>query len=150
MVYYIRAVSEIAYSSSGENDADKLQVAKVCLGERDADSPKKLLRILETLFSSDLPASEKLEMLEQEGIDCESLESEVSEMCNYSKGVREEGIQQGMQQGKQRGKLEAILALKEHMFNGDVNKIMDMMDIPKAERAFYLDEIKKLEEKQDK
>ena len=59
----------------------------------------------------------------------------------------------GYKEGKQQGQelvAKTILALKEKMFNGDVPKIMDMMNIPQADRTFYLEEINKLEEKQDK
>ena len=44
-----------------------------------------------------------------------ALESEVTLMCNLSKGVREEGIQQGIQQGREETLMEAIANLMRSM-----------------------------------
>ena len=78
-------------------------------------------------------------------------------MCNYGEYMEERGIekgfqqgfQQGMQKGELKGQFKAILALRETLFNGDLEKIMDMVKIPQKDRAYFREEIQKLE-KEDK
>ena len=48
-------------------------------------------------------------------------------MCNYGEYMEERGIEKGMQQGELKGQLKTILALQETLFNGDLEKIMDMV-----------------------
>lgn len=140
------------------SEYDKLQITMICLGKPDAADSEGLLDMLEALLVDNISCEKRTEILKHYGVYDSTLESEVSEMCNYSEYIEErgmekgmqQGIQKGMQKGELKGQLKAILALRETMLNVDLNKIMDMLKIPQGDRAFYLDEINKLEEKHNK
>ena len=63
-----------------------------------------------------------------------TLESEVSIMCNLSKGVEEKGIQKGI--------LLSIRNLMETM-RWPVEQAMEGLKIPEEEKSKYLEELKK-------
>lgn len=63
-----------------------------------------------------------------------TLESEVSIMCNLSKGVEEKGIQKGI--------LLSIRNLMETM-RWPVEQAMEGLKIPEEEKRKYLEELKK-------
>ena len=52
-----------------------------------------------------------------------ALESEVSLMCNLSKGIEEKGIEKGIQKGLDRGITAMILTLKELQISSDPHKM---------------------------
>ena len=71
-----------------------------------------------------------------------TLESEVTLMCNLSKGVREEGIQQGIQQGRREMLMESIVNLMGAMkLTGE--QAMAALGIPEADREWYAKELDK-------
>lgn len=57
-------------------------------------------------------------------------------MCNLSKGVREEGIQQGIQQGRKETLVESIANLMRNM-KLTCDQAMDALGIPEADKAWY-------------
>ena len=74
----------------------------VCWGAEDDQNYEGLLKLLDVLFSTETNLKEKQEILEQEfsiGM-TQTMESEVSLMCNLSQGIEEKGIQKGIQEGK--------------------------------------------------
>ena len=66
------------------------------------------------------------------------LESEVSVMCNLSKGVEEKGIRKGMEQGV----LASIKNLMESM-KWSAEQAMDALKISGPDRKRYEDELRK-------
>ena len=95
---------------------DKLSVLLIALNEdmltetTDDNELEKFLRMLNTLFSSKLEATEKIGILKEEyGIAIDQvLGKELDEMCNLSRKVREEGRQEGHQEGVEIGREEGM------------------------------------------
>ena len=59
--------------------------------------------LLGILFSQELEAKEKLEILEKEyGIPIEEFRKDVMEMCNLSQGIKEAGRMEGIEIGRMR------------------------------------------------
>lgn len=88
------------------------------------------------MLSSDREVKEKKEILQNDfSIEMtKTLESEVSIMCNLSKGVEEKGIQKGI--------LLSIRNLMETM-GWLEEQAMEGLKIPEEEKRKYLDELKK-------
>ena len=88
------------------------------------------------MLSSDREVKEKKEILQNDfSIEMtKTLESEVSIMCNLSKGVEEKGIEKGI--------LLSIRNLMETM-GWSVEQAMEGLKIPEEEKRKYLDELKK-------
>jgi len=76
---------------------DLLSVVMIYLGQVKFETKSQTLKLLNTLLSSDVDASYKIEFLEREfGIArSRKLESEVGLMCNLSVGVERRGIEKG-------------------------------------------------------
>ena len=80
---------------------DIMTTVMLCLGGEALEGQEGALKLLSVLLSPQLEVLEKKELLEKEfGIPMtRDLEEEVTEMCNYSKGIEERGIQKGIEQG---------------------------------------------------
>ena len=68
------------------------------------------------------------------------MESEVSVMCNLSKGVEQRGIEKGIAKGITQGILTTIKKLMENM-NWTAQKAMEAAGVPEEEREKYLKEL---------
>ena len=68
----------------------------------------------------------------------QTMDREVSVMCNLSKGVREQGVAEGMAMGMTNGILSAIKNLVKNM-GVSVEQAMSVLEIPEAERQKYMD-----------
>ena len=73
-----------------------------------------------------------------------ALESEVSLMCNLSKGVEEKGFKKGRQEGREEGRQEGIMAmvsaLKDLQIADSIilNKIQEKFDLAEETAKMYL------------
>ncbi len=67
----------------------------------------------------------------------QALESEVSLMCNLSKGVEEKGIEKGRQEGRREGRQEGILAMVSALKD---LQIADSIILSKIQEKFQLTE----------
>ena len=69
-----------------------------------------------------------------------ALESEVSLMCNLSKGVEEKGIEKGRQEGRQEGIIAMVSALKDLQIADSIilNKIQEKFDLAEETAKMYL------------
>ncbi len=86
---------------------DLMRIVMLCLGDED-QTEEEVLRFLDVLFSSELPAAEKKSILTNE-FDFEmndSMEGEMEQMCNLSIGVWEKGREKGRLEGRAEGRLE--------------------------------------------
>ncbi len=113
---------------------DLLSVVLLCLGDAEKEAPNKLLKLLNTLLSSETGELEKRRVLEED-FDIPmtyELESEVSTMCNLSQGVEEKGIQKGAQK-------ERISILKKLVQSGkmSLDEALETLDIPKTDWQGY-------------
>ena len=132
--YSIQEENLIGQVSERKENYDLLTVVMICLGHADDDNYTGVLKLLGVLLSSEKEAEEKKKIL-QDDFDIamtKTLESEVSVMCNLSKGVEERGIARGLETGT----LNAIRNLMETL-KLTAEQAMEALKIPEAEKAKY-------------
>ena len=88
-----------------EEDYDLMSVVMICPGSPEGENYGGVLKLLEVLFSPEVNAEGKLEVLEKDFAikTTQELESEVSLMCNLSKGIEDRGIAKGLERGIEQG-----------------------------------------------
>ncbi len=148
--YSIQEENLIGQVSERKENYDLLTVVMICLGHADDDNYTGVLKLLGVLLSSEKEAEEKKKILQDDFniAMTKTLESEVSAMCNLSKGVEERGIARGLAQGLERGLAQG---LERGMETGTLNAIRNLMEtlkltaeqamealkVPEAEKAKY-------------
>lgn len=92
---------------------DLITTIMVCLGVRNDACENDLLGLLDVLLSSDISASEKKEIIENDYHIpmTEGMEGKMERMCNLSDGVEQKGIEKGV---KQTRRLIVINMLKDN------------------------------------
>ena len=77
------------------------------------NSKHKLIHMLDTLFSDEISAEKKKQILETEHQMqmTRQLQGGIKSMCNVSQGIKEKAFSQGISQGISQGKLDTILDL---------------------------------------
>ncbi len=116
----------------------------LCLGGPEGKNYDGVLRMLDVLFSHEIGEAEKRKIL-QNDYDIQmtqTMNEEVSVMCNLSKGVMEKGMAKGMQKGLTEGILSALTKLVKNM-GMSVEQAMTVLEIPDAERQNYRDLLEK-------
>ena len=111
-------------------------IIMLCLGGPKGANYDGILRMLDVLLSHETSEREKRKIL-QDDYDIQmtqTMEREVSVMCNLSKGVREKGHAEGVADGI----LSAIKNLVKNM-GVSVEQAMSVLEIPEAERQKYMD-----------
>ena len=130
--YFIQEEDLVGKVSERKENYDLLTVVMICLGHADDDNYTGVLKLLGVLLSSEKEAEEKKKILQDDFniAMTKTLESEVSAMCNLSKGVEERGIARGLAQGLAQG-------LERGMETGTLNAIRNLMETLKltAEQA---------------
>lgn len=136
---------------------DLLSVVMICLSKPDGENSQSdteddgLLRLLKTLLSRNTPPDEKKRVLRDE-FDIpmtQTLEKEVSLMCNLSDGVWEDGrtqgiaqgITQGIAQGITQGMMDGRLSDIQNLIKNTgwtIEKAMDVLSIPESDRQEYV------------
>ena len=132
--YSIQEENLIGQVSERKENYDLLTVVMICLGHADDDNYTGVLKLLGVLLSSEKEAEEKKKIL-QDDFDIamtKTLESEVSVMCNLSKGVEERGIARGLETGT----LNAIRNLMETL-KLTAEQAMEALKVPEAEKIKY-------------
>ena len=129
---------------------DLLSIVMLCLGGPDGENYDGVLRMLDVLLSNETSEAEKRKIL-RDDYDIQmtrTMESEVSVMCNLSKGVMEKGIAKGMEKGRaegmekgraegmEKGILMSIRSLMETM-GWTLDQAMTALKVPEAERQVY-------------
>lgn len=101
---------------------DLLTAIMICLGGSEYQNYYGIIKLLDVLFSTEIPLEEKKMILQTEfNIDMvKELGSEVQEMCNYGAGVVKRCIEQGLQQGMKEG-------IKEGVRKGIIQSITNLM-----------------------
>ena len=128
-----------------KEDYDLMSAVMICLGNEKEDADTNVLRLLNILLSTETDSGVKCQILEEDfNIKMtQTLESEVSLMCNLSKGVEEKGIQKGIQQGMDKGKIYgAIAAYKDVEFteNMIIKKLQEKFQLTEEAAKIYLEE----------
>jgi len=115
---------------------DLLSIVMLCLGGPGGGNYEGVLRMLDVLLSNETSEAEKRKILQDDyGIQMtQTMEQEVSVMCNLSKGVEEKGMAKGMTNG--------ILASIKNLVKNlgmSVEQAMSVLEVPEAERQNYRD-----------
>ena len=117
---------------------DLLSIVMLCLGGPNGENYDGVLRMLDVLLSHETSEAEKRRIL-QDDYDIQmtrTLESEVSAMCNLSKGIMEKGWKKGMEKGVEQGVLLSIRSLMETM-GWTIEQAMTALKVPESERQAY-------------
>ena len=103
--YYIAEDNLVGEVKETKSHYDLMAAVMICLGEPGDENYSGILRLLDVLFSVETNPKEKGQILENDfSIKMtQSIESEVSLMCNLSKGIEERGIEKGIERGRQEG-----------------------------------------------
>ena len=154
--YLIKEENLIGNVKEERKNYDLLTVIMICLGRPEDDNYTGILKLLEVLLSSERDPSEKKKILEEDfSIKMtKQLEGEVSVMCNLSEGVEQRGIAKGFAQGMAQGMVQGIAQGKEEgtlwhiqslmrTLKLTVEQAMDALQIPKSERAKYVELLNK-------
>ena len=121
---------------------DLMAAVMICLGEPGDENYSGILRLLDVLFSVETNPKEKGQILENDfSIKMtQSIESEVSLMCNLSKGIEERGIEKGKQEERQRGIQAMVSALKDLNIAEDVilKKLQEKFSLSAGQARKYI------------
>lgn len=120
--YSISQTDIISKVPDVKNDYDKMTVVVICLNsKRQAEENNiGLLGLLNTLFSENLTAKDKEEILARDyGFTIYNDIKEMGHMCNLGEGIceraYERGINQGIEQGIERGEILKVVFLIRNM-----------------------------------
>ena len=122
-IYSVKEDSFVGEHVEPVNNYDLLTVVMIYTAVDFMDLQDDVIKMLSVLLSRNLDAQERMNILEDSfGLAMtEKVKQEVDEMCNLSKGIREEGEAIGIVKG------EAIGELKERLKN--VNALMDSLKV---------------------
>ena len=133
--YYIAEENLVGSVKEQKADYDLMAAVMICLG-KEGDSGTDLLKLLNVLLSTETGSQDKCQILEEDFHIrmTQTLESEVSLMCNLSKGVEEKGKIYG-----------AITAYKDVMLSEDViiKKLKEKFRVTEEAAKIYLKEVEK-------
>ena len=121
---------------------DLLSVIVLCLGNADEENYGGILRMLDVLLSHETSEAEKRKILQDE-YDIQmtqTMEEEVSVMCNLSKGVREKGIAEGVAKGRAEGAAETTLSNIKSLVETlglTIEQAMAALKVPETDRPKY-------------
>lgn len=139
--YYIAEDSLVGGVTERKTDYDLMTAVMICLGEMKKDSSTDVLKLLNVLLSTEMDSEDKCQILEDDFHIrmTQTLESEVSLMCNLSKGVEEKGIQKGRQEGI----VAMVSALKELQIADTIilSKIREKFNLTEETAKAYLKEV---------
>ena len=141
--YTIQEEHLIGDVSEKKENYDLMTAVIICLGNSKDEHYTGILKLLDVLLSSEKKPEEKKKIL-QNDFDIKMtrrLEREVSELCNLSKGVEENGIKKGIKEGIKEGILTSIQNLMESM-NWTAEQAMEALKIPEAEWSQYESRLK--------
>ena len=135
--YYIAEENLVGKVKERKADYDLMAAVMICLGKEEEDTD--VLKLLNVLLSTETGSEDKCQILEEDFHIkmTQTLEGEVSLMCNLSKGVEEKGIQKGIQKGRQEGRQEGIIAMVSALKD---LQIADNMILSKVQEKFHLTE----------
>ena len=135
--YYIAEENLVGSVKEQKADYDLVAAVMICLG-KEADSGTDLLKLLNVLLSTETGSQDKCQILEEDFHIrmTQTLESEVSLMCNLSKGVEEKGIEKGRQEGI----IAMVSALKDLQIADSIilNKIQEKFHLAEETAKMYL------------
>ena len=149
---YFMGHDMIAGSIEDNARADLIQVIVIRLpGDKHkgkpANKPTKLMELLSATFSRELSAEEKLEKVEELGIQVsEEMRGQVNTMCNLSQGIYDEGVRKGVKKGVKKGRdLERSSHIERLLKSGrSPEEISEFCEYPLKEVYMVNDSLKML------
>ena len=141
--YVVSEENLIGEVKEKKENYDLLTAVMICLGDSEDDNYDGILKLLDVLLSSEKNPEEKKRIL-QEDFDIrmtKKLESEVTDVCNLSKGVEEKGIAIGMERGMEAGMLQAIRNLMDTL-KMTAEQAMAALKVPENEWLKYASRLK--------
>lgn len=140
--YAIREDNLVGSVKEPVQNYDLMTVIMLCLGEPGEDLDASVLRLLGVLLSPEVGQTEKRRILQDE-FDIqmsETMESEVSIMCNLSKGVMEKGMAKGLEKGMEKGaEQDRVSSLRSLMktLGLSLEQAMTALEVPDVDRPKY-------------
>ncbi len=144
--YYLAEEQFVGRVTEPVRNYDLISVIMICLGGSGGENYNGILRMLDVLLSHETSEAEKRKILQDE-YDIQmtqAMESEVSVMCNLSKGVIEKSVAKGMAQGIEQGMAQgiesAILSSIRNLVKNtgmSVSQAMSVLEVPEAKRQEY-------------
>lgn len=128
---------------------DLMTAVMICLGDSDNKNYSGVLKLLNVLLGTDTNQYEKRQILQRD-FDIpmtQTLERQVTLMCNLSKGVEEKGMAKGMAKGLAKGMAKG---LEQGMEKGVLSSIQNLMDTMKWSAEQAMTALKVPEEEQTK
>lgn len=137
--YVMNEENLVGEAKEKKENYDLLTAVMICLGDPEDDNYGGILKLLEVLLSSGKGPEEKKKILQEEFdiMMTRKLESEVSDVCNLSKGVEQKGITIGIE----RGTMQAIENLMDTL-KLTVEQAMAALKIPENEQIKYITRLK--------
>ncbi len=118
----------------------------ICLDDKSDNKEKNVISLLNIALDNDVSAKEKLEFLKENFHirTTEKLGKAVSNMCNYSEGVLQKGIEQGIEKGRAEERKNSIITLISALIelgseeDTVINKVSEKFEIStKLAKEFY-------------
>ena len=141
-----RVVEENLVGKANEpvENYDLLSVVMLCLGGPKGENYDGVLRMLDVLLSNKISEAEKRNILQDDyNIQMtQTMDREVSVMCNLSKGVREMGRAEGLAEGRAEGHVERALSDLRNLMETlglTIEQAMAALKVPEVERQKYMD-----------
>ena len=127
-------------------DYDLLSLVMLCLGSEDSQNYNGVIKLLSVLLSANTTPAEKKQILQDEfNIPMtQTMDKEVSLLCNLSQGVWKEGWEKGMAKGEAHGMEKGILASIQNLMRNTgwpIEKALSVLEVPKDEWKQYSDKL---------
>ena len=139
--YYIAEDNLVGDIHAKPEYYDLISLVMICLGNSDKGN-SGILKLLNVLLSSKVAPAEKKQILQDEFHIpmTQTMDREVSNMCNLSQAVWEEAWEKGEASGTEKGVLVSIQNLVRNT-GWPVEKALSVLDIPKDKWTVYSDQI---------
>ena len=123
-------------------DYDLLSLVMLCLGSKDGKNYNGVIKLLSVLLSANATPAEKKQILQDEfNIPMtQTMDKEVSLLCNLSEGVWKEGWEKGEARGVEKGILASIQNLMRNT-GWPIEKALSVLEVPKDEWKQYSDKL---------
>lgn len=140
--YYIAEDNLVGDVHAKPEYYDLLSLVMICLGNTGKGN-KGILKLLNVLLSSEVAPAEKKQILQDEFQIpmTQTMDREVSNMCNLSQAVWEKGEASGIEKGIKQGYETGLLASVKNLMGSmglTVDEAMNALRIPDADRQAYL------------
>ena len=114
----------------------------LCLGKSEKAADNGILKLLNVLLSSKVAPAEKKQILQDEFHIpmTQTMDREVSNMCNLGQAVWDEAWEKGEASGTEKGVLVSIQNLVRNT-GWSVEKALSVLEVPKDKWTAYSDQI---------